>query len=722
MFKSYSMELGGRTLTLEFGKYAEQASGATFIRYGDTALLVTATVASTPRPGIDFFPLSVDFEEKLYSVGHIPGSWNRREGRPGEKAILTSRLIDRPRRPLFPKGMRHDVSVVATVMSCDQNNIPDIPAMIGASAAIATSQIPWAGPIGAVNVGYVDGEYIINPNIEQREKSSLNLTVAGTSEAVLMVEAGAKEVSEEVMLSGILFAHEEIKKIVAFLNGIVAEIGKPKQEFPLVLPGEDVKAAVREYAYDKVQWMFETFDRSERNAREEQVKADVAEHFAEQFEGRETEVGDALYAIQKEIMRRHIIDQGLRPDGRKLTEVRPIWCETGVLPRAHGSGVFTRGQTQVMTVATLAPVSEKQILDGIGVEDSKRYMHHYNFPGYSTGEAKPQRSPGRREIGHGALAERALEPMIPSVDEFPYCLRLVSEVMSSNGSTSQASVCGSTLALMDAGVPIKRPVAGVAMGLIKDTENTGKVAVLTDIQGLEDFLGDMDFKVAGTSQGITAIQMDIKIKGIDEAILRQALAQAYDGRMHILGKMLEVLPAPREHLSPYAPKIVQFRINPEKIGEVVGPRGKMINKIIEETGVKIDIEDDGSVYIATNDEEAAKKAKSIIEGIAKDLQVGDVFTGKVARIMSFGAFVEYAPGKDGMIHISKLANGRVDKVEDVVKIGDTLECRVAEIDSQGRINLVRNDIKYDDESMPVRRPPRRDGDRGDRGGRGPRRG
>ena len=722
MFKSYSMELGGRTLTLEFGKYAEQASGATFIRYGDTALLVTATVASTPRPGIDFFPLSVDFEEKLYSVGHIPGSWNRREGRPGEKAILTSRLIDRPLRPLFPKGMRHDVSVVATVMSCDQNNIPDIPAMIGASAAIATSQIPWAGPIGAVNVGYVDGEYIINPNIEQREKSSLNLTVAGTSEAVLMVEAGAKEVSEEVMLSGILFAHEEIKKIVAFLNGIVAEIGKPKQEFPLVLPGEDVKAAVREYAYDKVQWMFETFDRSERNAREEQVKADVAEHFAEQFEGRETEVGDALYAIQKEIMRRHIIDQGLRPDGRKLTEVRPIWCETGVLPRAHGSGVFTRGQTQVMTVATLAPVSEKQILDGIGVEDSKRYMHHYNFPGYSTGEAKPQRSPGRREIGHGALAERALEPMIPSVDEFPYCLRLVSEVMSSNGSTSQASVCGSTLALMDAGVPIKRPVAGVAMGLIKDTENTGKVAVLTDIQGLEDFLGDMDFKVAGTSQGITAIQMYIKIKGIDEAILRQALAQAYDGRMHILGKMLEVLPAPREHLSAYAPKIIQFRINPEKIGEVVGPRGKMINKIIEETGVKIDIEDDGSVYIATNDEEAAKKAKSIIEGIAKDLQVGDVFTGKVARIMSFGAFVEYAPGKDGMIHISKLANGRVDKVEDVVKIGDTLECRVAEIDSQGRINLVRNDIKYDDESMPVRRPPRRDGDRGDRGGRGPRRG
>ena len=726
MFKSYTMELGGRPLTLEFGKYAEQASGSTFVRYGDTCVLVNATVADTPRPGIDFFPLSVDFEEKLYSVGHIPGSWNRREGRPAEKAILTSRLIDRPLRPLFPKGMRHDVSVVATVMSVEQDNAPDIPAMIGASAALAVSQIPWAGPIGAVNVGYVDGEYVINPTVAQREVSLMNLTVAGTSEAVLMVEAGAKEVSEEVMLGGILFAHEEVKKIVEFIGGIVAEIGKPKKEFPLQLPGDDVKQAVREYAYDKVEWMFETFDRAERNAREEQVKAEVSEHFAEPFEGRETEVGDALYAIEKEVMRRHIIDKGVRPDGRKLTEVRPIWCEVGVLPRTHGSGVFTRGQTQVMTVATLAPVSEKQIIDGIGTEDSKRYMHHYNFPGYSTGEAKPMRSPGRREIGHGALAERALEPMIPPVEEFPYCLRLVSEVMSSNGSTSQASVCGSTLALMDAGVPIKRPVAGVAMGLIKDVENTGKVAVLTDIQGLEDFLGDMDFKVAGTAQGITAIQMDIKIKGIDEAILRQALAQAYDGRMHILGKMLEVLPEPRAELSKYAPKIVHFMINPEKIGEVVGPRGKTINKIIEETGVKIDIEDDGSVFIATEDAEAAKRARAIVEGIAKDLEVGDVFTGKVVRIMTFGAFVEYAPGKDGMIHISKLANHRVDKVEDVVSIGDTLECRVAEIDSQGRINLVRNDIVYDDESMPVRRPPRRDGDRGGRGGerrggRGPRR-
>ncbi|MGI6239969.1 MAG: polyribonucleotide nucleotidyltransferase [Christensenellales bacterium] len=718
MFKSYSMELGGRTLTLEFGKYAEQASGSTFVRYGDTCVLVTATVADKPRPGIDFFPLSVDFEEKLYAVGNIPGSWNRREGRPGEQAILTCRLIDRPLRPLFPKGMRHDVSVVATVMSVDQDNAPDIPAMIGASAALAISCIPWAGPIGGVNIGYVDGEYVVNPSIAQREVSTLDLTVAGTGEAVMMVEAGANEVSEEVMLGGILFAHEEIKRIVAFLDPIIAELGVAKKEFPLELPADEVVAAVRDYAYDKVKWIFETFDRAERNVREEQVKKETIEHFASTFEGREGEVGDALYGLQKEVMRRRIIDEGVRPDGRKLTEVRPIWAEVGILPRAHGSGVFTRGQTQAITVATIAPVSEKQILDTIGVEDSKRYMHHYNFPAYSTGEARPPRSPGRREIGHGALAERALLPMIPSVDEFPYCLRLVTEVVSSNGSTSQAAVCGSTLSLMDAGVPIKRPVAGIAMGLIKDEGATENVAVLTDIQGLEDFLGDMDFKVAGTAQGITAIQMDIKIKGIDESVLRQALAQAFDGRMHILGKMLEALPAPRAHLSPYAPKIIQFKINPEKIGEVVGPRGKMINKIIEETGVKIDIEDDGSVFIATNDEAAANKAKSIIEGIVKEMKVGEVFLGTVVRIMSFGAFVEYAPGKDGMIHISKLANGRVEKVEDVVKIGDKLECRVAEVDAQGRINLVRNDIKYDDESMPVRRPPqRRDGGRGDRGPR-----
>ena len=703
MFKSYSMELGGRTLTLEFGKYAEQAAGSTLVRYGDTAVLVNATVSDTIRPGMDFFPLNVDFEEKLYSVGHIPGSWNRREGRPGEKAILTSRLIDRPLRPLFPKGMRNDVCIAAQVMSVDFDCSPETPAMIGASAALSISKIPFAGPIGAVNIGLVDGEYVVNPTQAQREVSQMDLTVAGTKEAVLMVEAGANEVSEEVMLKGILFAHEQVKRIVEFQENIVNEIGVPKQEYELQLPGDDVKAAVREFAYDKVKWMFDTFDRKERNVREEQVKAEVNEHFAEEYAERMTEVGDALYNIEKEVMRRRIIDESVRPDGRKLTEVRPIWCETHVLPRPHGSAVFTRGQTQVMTVCTLAPMSEVQILDGITPETTKRYMHHYNFPGYSTGEAKMLRSPGRREIGHGALAERALRPMIPSVDEFPYCLRLVSEVLSSNGSTSQASVCGSTLALMDAGVPIKRPVAGVAMGLIKDVENTGKVAVLTDIQGLEDFLGDMDFKVAGTAQGITAIQMDIKIKGIDEPILRQALAQAYDGRMHILGKMLEVLPAPRPELSKYAPKIIQFKIDPDKIGEVVGTKGKTINKIIEETGVKVDIEDDGSVYIASEDAAAAQRAKSMIEGIVKELKVGDVFTGKVARIMSFGAFVEYAPGKDGMIHISKLDNKRVEKVEDVVNIGDTLECRVAEIDAQGRINLVRNDIVYDNDAMPVRR-------------------
>ena len=718
MFKQYEMELGGRKLVLEFGKYAEQANGSTFVRYGDTVLLVTATASDKPRDGIDFFPLSVDFEEKLYSVGKIPGGFIKREGRPSEKAILTSRLIDRPLRPLFPKGMRNDVQVVAVAMSVDTNNAPEIPAMIGSSAALCVSDIPFAGPTGAVNIGLIDGEFIVNPNDEQRAASELALTVAGTKDAVMMVEAGAKEVSEEVMLKAILFAHEEIKKIVAFIEGIQAEIGKPKREFPLYLPGEDVKSAVREFAMDKVRWMFETFDRAERNAREEQVKQEVEEHFAEQFEGRMAEVGDALYGLQKEVMRRHIIDEGVRPDGRKLTEVRPIWCETGILPRPHGSAVFTRGQTQVLTTVTLGAMGDVQILDGISPEDSKRYMHHYNFPPYSTGEAKPLRSPGRREIGHGALAERALEPMIPSEEEFPYALRLVSEVMSSNGSTSQASVCGSTLALMDAGVPIKRPVAGVAMGLIKDVENTGKVAVLTDIQGLEDFLGDMDFKVAGTHKGITAIQMDIKIKGIDEPILRQALAQAYDGRMHILGKMLETLPAPRPHLSKYAPKIIRFTINPDKIREVIGPGGKMINKIIAETGVKIDIEDDGRVYIATPDEAAAAKARRIIEGIAKDIEVGDVYLGKVVRIMNFGAFIELTPCKDGMLHISKMADHRVEKVEDVMNIGDEIEVKVSEIDSQGRVNLIRNDITYpaaneggsrSGNGGRGNRPPRRDG-------------
>ena len=719
MDKKYSMELACRTLTLEFGRYAQQANGSVLVRYGDTVVLVCATAAAQPRPGMDFFPLSVEFEEKLYSVGKIPGGFIKREGRPTEKAILTSRLIDRPIRPLFPKGMRNDVQVVATVLSVDTNQPPEIPAMIGSSVALSISDIPFAGPTGAVNVGLVDGEYVINPNDEQRAASDLNLTVSGTKDAVMMVEAGANEVTEEVMLKGILLAHEEIKKLVAFQEQIVAEIGKPKREFPLELVGDDIKEAVRTFSYDRMVWAFDTFERYEREAREAVVTQEAHTEFDAQFEGREREIDDALYAIKKEIMRGKILDAGVRPDGRALTEVRPIWCETGILPRTHGSAVFTRGQTQVMTVVTLGAMGDVQVLDGLSNEDTKRYMHHYNFPPYSTGEAKPMRGPGRREIGHGALAERALEPMIPSEEEFPYAIRLVSEVMSSNGSTSQASVCGSTLSLMDAGVPIKRPVAGAAMGLIKASDDSGKVAILTDIQGLEDFLGDMDFKVAGTTEGITAIQMDIKIKGIDEPILRQALRQAHDARMFILGKMLECLPEPRDHMSKYAPKITRFTINPEKIREVIGPGGKMINKIIAETGVKIDIEDDGRVYISTPDEEASARARSMIEGIAKDPQVGDVFRGKVVRIMQFGAFVEFAPGKDGLVHISKLADKRVEKVEDVVNIGDELEVRVAEIDSQGRINLVRNDITYTNNEMPVRRPPRPSF--GDRDRRPPRR-
>lgn len=706
--KIYEMDLAGRKLSFEFGRYAEQASGSVLVRYGDTAVLVCATVAETARPGIDFFPLGCDFEEKQYSVGKIPGGFIKREGRPTERAILTSRLIDRPLRPLFPKGMRNDVSVVATVVSNDNDCSAEIPAMIGSSIALAISEIPFAGPTGSVVVGLVDGEMVINPNLEQRANSQLHLTVAGTKDAIMMVEASAKEVSEEVMLKAILFAHEEIKKLVAFQEGIVAEIGKAKREFPLILVSDEVNAAVREYAYEKVEWAFESFDRAQRGEREDQVKAETQEHFAEIFPDKQGQIADALYGINKEVMRKKIINDGVRPDGRSLTQVRPIWCEAGLLPRAHGSAVFTRGQTQVLSVCTLGSMSDVQMLDGISADESKRYMHHYNFPPYSTGEARPLRSPGRREIGHGALAERALEPMLPSTDEFPYAIRVVSEAISSNGSTSQASVCGSTLALMDAGVPLKKPVAGCAMGLIKDT-NSDKVAVLTDIQGLEDFLGDMDFKVAGTKDGITAIQMDIKIKGIDENVLRQALAQAYDGRMHIMGKMMETLSQPREELSKWAPKIISFTIHPDKIREVIGSGGKVINKIIAETGVKIDIEDDGSVFIATPDSDAAAKARKIIEGIANGVQVGAEYTGKVVRIIPIGAFIELLPGKDGMLHISKMSNERVEKVEDVMNIGDEIKVRVANVDSQGRVNLARADMVIEEKP----RMPRRDFDRRD---------
>ena len=713
--KSYSMDLAGRKLTLEFGKYCEQANGSVWVHLGDTVVMVNATMAAAPREGVDFFPLAVDVEEKQYSVGKIPGGFIKREGRPTDNATLTCRLIDRPLRPLFNKGMRNDVQVVVTILSVEQDVPPAIPAMIGSSIALAVSDIPWGGPTGAVVVGRVNGEFVINPDEAQRKVSDLNLTVAGTADAIMMVEAGANELSEDTVLDAILFGHEAIKELVAFQQKIVDEIGKEKAVVPLLTTGDDVKAAVRAFAYDKCVWTYDTFVRSERQEREAQVKQETLEALKEQFPDREREIEDALYYLNKEVMRRRILDKGVRADGRQVTEVRPIWCEVGVLPRTHGSAVFTRGQTQALTVTTLGPVSDGQTLDGLSTTDTfKRYIHQYNMPPYATGEAGRMKSPGRREIGHGALAERALLPVIPTEEEFPYAMRLVSEILSSNGSSSMASVCGSTLSLMDAGVPIHAPVAGVAMGLIKDTESD-KVVVLTDIQGLEDFLGDMDFKVAGSMNGITAIQMDIKIAGIDRAILKQALAQALVGRLHILKIMLDCLGQPREQLSPFAPKIVRFTINPEKISEVIGPRGKMINKIIEETGVKIDIEDDGSVYLATPDAEAAEKARRIIEGIAKDIEVGEVFTGKVVRIMDFGAFVEIAPGKDGMIHVSKLADHRVEKAGDVVKIGDVLEVRVSNIGPKG-IDLVRTDIDYSNvqtasrfEGGQRRRPPRRDG-------------
>ena len=690
----FKTEFAGRELSVEVGRYAEQANGHCVVRCGDTAVMVNVTMSKAPREGMDFFPLSAEFEEKQYSVGKIPGGFIRREGRPSEKAILTSRLIDRPIRPLFPKGFYNDVQVVATAMSVDNNIPPDIYAMIGSSVALSISDIPFAGPTGSVTVGLIDGAYVINPDMEQREKSILHLTVSGTKDAVMMVEAGAKEVTEDEMLEAIMLAHAEIKKLVAFQEEIVAEVGKEKAVIDYYKVPEEIQQAVREYATDKIAWVMESFDRHERDVREQQVDAEVQEHFAQQFPDKAREISDSLYVIKKETMRRKIIDKGIRPDGRGIFDVRPIWCDVHMFARPHGSAVFTRGQTQVITMTTLGPLNDAQELDGIDEAEQKRYMHHYNMPPYSTGEAKPMRSPGRREIGHGALAERALEPMIPSEDEFPYAIRLVSEAVSSNGSTSMASVCGSTLSLMDAGVPIKAPVAGAAMGLIKDTESD-KVVVLTDIQGLEDFLGDMDFKVAGTAKGITAIQMDIKIKGIDEPILKRALAQAHDARMFILGKMLAVLDKPRADVSKYAPKTIVFHIKTDKIREVIGPGGKMINKIIDETGVKIDIEDSGRVVIYAADQEAGKKAKKMIDAIAKDIEVGDVYLGTVVRIMPFGAFVELLPGKDGMVHISKLAKERVEKVEDVVNIGDQIMVMVIEIDDKGRVNLSRKDLLPD---------------------------
>ena len=687
--REFKLNLAGKEIVVQTGKYCGQSNGTCRVSCGDTVVMVNVTMSEKAREGADFFPLCVDYEEKMYSVGKFPGGYKKREGRASDQAILISRLIDRPLRPLFPKGFYNDVAVVATALSVDPDYPPEILAMIGSSVALSVSDIPFAGPTGSVVVGCIDGKYVINPTQEENEKSTMHVTVAGTKEAILMVEAGAKEVSLETMRDGIMYAHGFIKEIVSFIEEIAKVAGKEKKVPELFHVGEDVEKDVREYVTANLEKAMEPLaDKVAYNNRINEVLNDCKEHFAEKYEDRELEVADLLYKMQKEITRRNILTTGIRPDGRTTKEIRPIWCEVGGLPRVHGSGVFTRGETQVLNCLTLATVSEAQRLDGLDDEEDayKRYIHQYNMPPYATGEARNLRSPGRREIGHGALAERALVPVIPSEEEFPYALRLVSEVLSSNGSSSMASVCGSTLSLMDAGVPIKAPVSGVAMGLIKD-EASGKVVVLTDIQGLEDFFGDMDFKVAGTKNGITAIQMDIKIKGIDEQILTTALTQANEGRLEILNKMLEVIPEPRKELSPYAPKIISFKINPEKIGEVIGQGGKTINKIIEKTGVKIDIEDDGTVMISSAVIDDCYAAKTIIEDIVFVPEVGERYTGTVVRIMQFGAFVEISSNCDGMIHISKLATKRVERVEDVVKIGDKVEVEVIKVDEKNRVDL-----------------------------------
>jgi polyribonucleotide nucleotidyltransferase len=643
-------------------------------------------MSSSPREGMNFFPLSVDYEEKLYSVGKIPGGFIKREGRPSEKAILTSRLIDRPLRPLFQDGIRNDVQIIVTVLSVEQDCSPEIAGMIGSSLALSVSDIPFNGPTGSVSVGYVDGEYVINPTVEEKEKSNLDLTVAGTEEAIMMVEAGGEEVSEDIMLDGILFAHEEIKNICKFIKEIQAEIGKEKVELELVLPEEDIKNEIVEEYSEDFSKANQIEDADERSEKFEEIEKEITEKYKEKYPDNGSDISDSIYALKKKYVRENILERSIRPDNRKTDEIRKITCEIGLLPRAHGSGLFTRGKTQVMTIATLGVTRDEQIIDGITEEENKRYMHHYNFPNYSVGETGPMRGPGRREIGHGALAEKALKPMIPSKEDFPYTIRLVSEVLSSNGSTSQASVCGSSMSLMDAGVPIKKPVAGIAMGLMKEGDN---VKVLTDIQGLEDFLGDMDFKVAGTKDGITAVQMDIKIDGINKTILKQALEQARVGRLFILDKMNECIDKPKETLSDYAPKLITMQIHPDKIKDVIGSGGKTINKIIDETNVKIDIEDDGTVIIAAENQKDGEKAKSIIERIIKDVEVGDIYLGKVVRIKPFGAFVEITDGKDGLLHISKISDKRIKKVEDVLSEGDEVLVKVIGIDDKGRISLSR---------------------------------
>ena len=696
-YKVFKYPLAGRLLQLEVGKYAEQANGAVMVKYGDTSVLCTAVASKEAKEGVDFFPLSCNYEEKMYAVGKIPGGYIRREGRPGEHGTLTSRLMDRPLRPLFPKGYRNEVSVIATVMSVDHDCSPEISAMIGSSVALAISDIPWDGPTGSVKVGRVDGELVINPDTNKRQISDIDLTVAGTEEAIMMVEAGAREVPEMDMLDAIMFAHEEIKKLCKFIKEVVSEVGLAKSEYKVFKPGEDVETAVREYSTNKMIEAIKTFDKQERIVNMDAVSDDAVLRFEEDFPDREEEIKDVIHTIKKEEVRRMILDEGKRPDDRTLEEIRPLWSETGLLPRAHGSGLFKRGQTQAFSVATIAPLSEKQYLDSIDIDrPTKRYMHQYNFPGYSTGEPKSPRSPGRREIGHGALAERALIPVLPDEEEFPYTIRVVSEVLSSNGSSSMASTCGSTLALMDAGVPIKKPVSGIAMGLIErvNDDGTSDYAILSDIQGMEDFLGDMDFKVTGTEDGVTAMQMDIKVHGLSREILEKALMQAKVGRAHILKNMLEEISAPRKELSPYAPRCISMRVDPDKIRLVIGPGGKNVNKIVEETGCKIDISDDdvGLIMIYSEDKEGAEKAKKMIDYLTADVEVGKVYEGEVKRIMNFGAFIEILPDKEGLLHISKISDKRIDKVTDVLNIGDKVEVKVTEIDSQNRINLTRKDL------------------------------
>lgn len=686
MYKTFQMELAGRPLIIETGKMAKQASGAVLVRYGETAVLVTATGSKEAREGTDFFPLTVDYEEKMYSVGKMPGGFLRREGRPPNSAILHARLIDRPIRPLFDKRCRNDVHVVATVLSVDYDNAPELCGMIGASASLGISDIPWDGPIAGVCVGKVDGQFVINPTQEQLEKTTLQITVAGSETAILMVEGGAQEAPEEDILDAIMFGHEAIKEIVAFQKKIIEEVGKQKRTLVFPEIPEEIEKAIRDYAEANLKAAIFNPDKLTREAHMAEVRKEAEEHFKEIYPDNGSDIETCLDHLTKEIVRHMISVDKIRPDGRALDEIRPITCEVGLLPRVHGSALFARGQTQALTITTLAPMSETQIIDDLTQETEKRYIHQYNFPSYSVGETKSSRGPGRREIGHGALAERALVPVIPDVEKFPYAIRVVSEILESNGSSSQASVCGSTMSLLNAGVPIKAPVAGIAMGLVQEGEH---FTILTDIQGMEDALGDMDFKVAGTAEGVTAIQMDIKIHGLSRDILMAALQQAHKGRMFILGKMAECIDKPAEHLSPYAPKIITMSIPVDKIRDVIGTGGKMINKIISETGVKMDVEEDGRIYIATPDEKAAEKAKKWIEELTHDIQPGEVYVGKVTRIMKFGAFVELLPGKEGMVHVSQLALNRVEKPEDVIHEGDEIMVKVTEIDDKGRINVSR---------------------------------